>query len=174
METNELIIKVPRGTMTDTQVENLKLIVGKKAGVLKKAFLTENISITEEDGDLGFPWFTLTGDEKESMVFMRFITKLLALAKRAQRVNGGTAKDVVNDSYAFRCWLLRLGYIGDEYKEDRKILTRNFTKGSSAFRQKKEASDADARQGRAWPIEKTVSGREPDSSYPYGRPICSS
>jgi hypothetical protein len=145
METNELVVKVPRGSMTDTQVENLKLIVEKKAVVLKKAFLTENITITEEGGNLGFPWFTLTGDGKESMVFMRFVTKLLALAKRAQRVNGGPAKTVANEAYAFRCWLLRLGYIGDEYKEDRKILMRNFTKGSSAFREKKEIADADAR-----------------------------
>ncbi|MFA6845923.1 MAG: hypothetical protein WCR02_09365 [Sphaerochaetaceae bacterium] len=143
METNELVVKVPRGSMTDAQVENLKLIVEKKAVVLKKAFLTENITIIEEDGNLGFPWFTLTGDEKESMVFMRFVTKLLALAKKTRRVNSGPAKTVPNESYAFRCWLLRLDYIGDEYKEDRKILMRNFTKGSSAFRQKKEASDAD-------------------------------
>jgi hypothetical protein len=149
METDELVIKVPRGTMTDTQVENLKLLVGKKREVLKKAFVAESITITEEDGDLSFPWFTLTGEEKESMVFMRFVTKLLALAKRAQRVNCGTGKEVVNDSYAFRCWLLRLGYIGDEYKDDRKILMRNFAKGSSAFRQKKEVANADADQGRA-------------------------
>jgi hypothetical protein len=144
METNELVVKVPRGTMTDTQVENLVLIVKKKAGVLKKAFATENVSIIQEDGDLSFPWFTLTGDEKESMVFMRFVTNLLALAKRAQRVNGGPAKAVANEAYAFRCFLLRLGYVGDEYKEDRKILMRNFAKGSSAFREKKEVADADA------------------------------
>ena len=49
METNELVVKVPRGTMTDTQVENLVLIVKKKAGVLKKAFATENVSIIQED-----------------------------------------------------------------------------------------------------------------------------
>jgi len=144
METNELIVKVPKGTMTDTQVENLVLIVKKKAGVLKKAFATENVSIIQEDGDLSFPWFTLTGDGKESEVFMRFVTKLLALAKRALRVNGGPAKAVDNEAYAFRCFLLRLGYVGDEYKEDRKILMRNFAKGSSAFREKKEVADADA------------------------------
>lgn len=149
METDELVIKVPKGAMTDAQVENLKLLVGKKKDVLRKAFATESVGIIEEDGDLSFPWFTLTGDEKESMVFMRFVTKLLALAKRAQRVNCGTGKEVVNDSYAFRCWLLRLGYIGDEYNDDRKILMRNFAKGSSAFRQKKEVSNADADQGRA-------------------------
>ena len=38
-----------------------------------------------------------------------------------------------NDKYAFRCFLLRLGFIGAEYKSERKILLRNLT-GSSAFR----------------------------------------
>ena len=37
-----------------------------------------------------------------------------------------------NDKYAFRCFLLRLGFIGKEYKTARKILLRNLT-GNSAF-----------------------------------------
>ena len=42
-------------------------------------------------------------------------------------------KEVENEKYAFRCFLLRLGFIGKEYKEERKILIRNLT-GSSAFK----------------------------------------
>lgn len=41
--------------------------------------------------------------------------------------------EIDNDKYAFRCFLLRLGFIGSEYKTERKILLRNLT-GSSAFR----------------------------------------
>jgi len=61
------------------------------------------------------------------------------MAKTQKRV---TAKDktVDNDKYAFRCFLLRLGFIGAEYKADRKILLKNLT-GSSAF--KGGAPDAD-------------------------------
>ena len=46
--------------------------------------------------------------------------------------------------YAFRCFLLRLGFIGDEYKAVRKILLANLS-GSSAFKNgsRKEAT-ADA------------------------------
>ena len=45
------------------------------------------------------------------------------------------AKDKVasNDKYAFRCFLLRLGFIGAEYKEERKILLRNLA-GNGAFK----------------------------------------
>lgn len=38
-----------------------------------------------------------------------------------------------NDKYAFRCFLLRLGFIGDKYKIARKVLLKNLT-GNSAFR----------------------------------------
>ena len=46
-------------------------------------------------------------------------------------------KPVDNDKYAFRCFLLRLGFIGDEYKTDRKVLLQNLS-GSTAFRNDKE------------------------------------
>ena len=42
-------------------------------------------------------------------------------------------KIVDNEKYAFRCFLLRLGFIGTEYKTERKILLRNLS-GSSAFK----------------------------------------
>ena len=42
-------------------------------------------------------------------------------------------KEVETEKYAFRCFLLRLGFIGKDYKDERKILLRNLT-GSSAFK----------------------------------------
>jgi hypothetical protein len=40
---------------------------------------------------------------------------------------------VENEKYTFRCFLLRLGFIGEEYKETRKVLLKNLS-GSSAFK----------------------------------------
>ena len=54
------------------------------------------------------------------------------MAKEAKRVTA-KEKEVDNVKYAFQCFLLRLGFIGDEYKQNRKILMRNLT-GSSAFK----------------------------------------
>lgn len=42
-------------------------------------------------------------------------------------------KDTDNEKFTFRVWLNRLGMIGDEYKETRKLLLKNLT-GNSAFR----------------------------------------
>ncbi len=47
-----------------------------------------------------------------------------------------------NEKYAFRCFLLRLGMIGEEYKPVRRVLLRNLT-GSSAFRHGKPEGGAD-------------------------------
>ena len=37
------------------------------------------------------------------------------------------------EAYAFRCWMLRLGFIGDEFKTARDYFMRNF-EGNSAWR----------------------------------------
>ena len=52
--------------------------------------------------------------------------------KEGKRVTA-TEKPVDNEKYAFRCFLLRLGFIGSEYKAERKILLKNLS-GSSAFK----------------------------------------
>ena len=54
------------------------------------------------------------------------------MARNAKRVTA-TEKPADNEKYAFRCFLLRLGFIGAEYKEERKILLKNLS-GSSAFK----------------------------------------
>ena len=54
------------------------------------------------------------------------------MSKNQKRVNA-TEKEVENEKYAFRCFLLRLGFIGEVYKKERKILLRNLN-GSSAFK----------------------------------------
>jgi len=66
------------------------------------------------------------------------------MSKEQKRVTA-TEKEVDNEKYAFRCFLLRLGFIGEEYKTDRKILLKNLT-GSSAFKSgaRKEATADEA------------------------------
>ncbi len=44
-----------------------------------------------------------------------------------------TITDTDNDKYTFRCFLLRLEFIGNEYKATQKVLLKNLT-GNSAFR----------------------------------------
>ena len=136
---DSLTISMPKDGFTDEAIANLKHLVESKATLIKKALGAEGLPITVEDDKISFPWFSGFPAPEEISAYAKFIGRLCGMAKTQNRV---TAKDktVDNDKYAFRCFLLRLGFIGAEYKADRKILLKNLT-GSSAF--KGGAPDAD-------------------------------
>ena len=130
-----LIISVPADGFTEVSMANLKLLVKNKSELFKKAFQTENTDIVITDDTVSFPWFPFGSDADEAKAYTEFVSKLCETAKSLKRVSG-KASETDNDKYAFRCFLLRLGFIGAEYKTARKILLRNLT-GSSAFRNSK-------------------------------------
>ena len=76
--------------------------------------------------------FSELPDADAVQAYTHFISALCEMSKNAKRVTA-TEKAVDNEKYAFRCFLLRLGFIGAEYKTERKILLKNLT-GSSAFK----------------------------------------
>jgi hypothetical protein len=51
-----------------------------------------------------------------------------------------TSKELENEKYAFRCFLLRLGFIGAEYKTTRKLLLSSLAGNASYKEQKAEVS----------------------------------
>lgn len=123
-----LTVEVP---LDGSAVENLTKLLDAKGSLIRKALAVEDIRIEVTNSAVKFPWFTDCGAD-ERKAYTHFISALCELAKNAKRV---TAKEKAtdNDKYAFRCFLLRLGFIGSEYKAERKILLRNLT-GSSAFK----------------------------------------
>lgn len=64
-----------------------------------------------------------------------YIQLCLALSQMAKTVKTASPKPQQNDNpkYAMRTWLLRLGFIGDEFKTARELLTRRLA-GDAAFR----------------------------------------
>ena len=134
-EVNRLCISFPKSMYDERTLENLKNLVESKGALMKKAFRTESIEIVEDDEKVSFPWFELI-DSDHFNAFTQFITAITKMAKEQKRILG-KEREVENDKYAFRCFLLRLGFIGDEYKLTRKILLENL-EGSAAFKTKKE------------------------------------
>ena len=70
-----------------------------------------------------------------------YIQFCLALSQMAKDVKFASAKRQQNENpkYAMRTWLLRLGFIGDEFKTARDVLTKRL-EGDTAFRQKRVSS----------------------------------
>ena len=64
-----------------------------------------------------------------------YIQFCLALSQMAKEVKFASAKPQQheNPKYAMRTWLLRLGFIGDEFKTAREVLTKKLS-GDAAFR----------------------------------------
>lgn len=64
-----------------------------------------------------------------------YIQLCLALSQMAKTVKNASSKPQQNENpkYAMRTWLLRLGFIGDEFKTAREILTKRLA-GDTAFR----------------------------------------
>ena len=127
-----LIIKVPRDGFTPETEENLRRIIASKAPLLKKALETDSLDLVFTDNAIRFQWFTLHGIDGEADAYNRLVTAMCKMAKEQKRV---VAKECAtdNEKFAMRLFLIRLGFIGDEYKTARRILLRNLT-GNSSWR----------------------------------------
>ena len=129
-----LTLTMPKSFFTYEALENLRRIVNNKAKLLKHALDASFLDIDETDDDIEFPWFTVEQGENEE-AYKQFVTMLCEFAKNQKRVNNKPDTSD-NEKYAFRCFLLRIGMIGAEYKTARKVLLRRLT-GSAAFRSSK-------------------------------------
>lgn len=125
-----LTISLP-DNLTEEDFVKLQNLVASKASLFKKALGTNDLTIQRGEGKISFPWFH-EADSTKVQVYTKLVTALCQMAKKSKRI---TAKEheVPNEKYAFRCFLLRLGFIGSEYKDCRKILLEKLS-GSAAYR----------------------------------------
>ena len=129
---DSLSISLPRTLFTETALQNLDALLLSKGRLIRHAFDIREATYTLTDDHITFAWLHGTITDKTAKAYAEFISKLCLMARTRKRV---TAKEKIvdNEKYAFRCFLLRLGMIGNAYKESRKILLQNLT-GSSAFK----------------------------------------
>ena len=125
-------IQLPASEFTESTLANLQAIIDAKGNLIKKALGAEALPINRIGDRIDFPWFRPYADPQEVKAYMHFLTALCEMARTQKRITA-KEKEVDNEKYAFRCFLLRLGFIGEEFKAERKILLRNLT-GSSAFK----------------------------------------
>lgn len=127
-----LSISVPRNMFTDDKLENLQKLIEGKQTLFKHAFRAEQLEVVITRNQVSFSWFPLASESDVANAYTEFISKLCELAIKLKRVSLKD-KEVENEKYAFRCFLLRLGFIGDDSKLARRILLQNLS-GNSAFR----------------------------------------
>ena len=126
-----LVVDIAKESMNDKAISNLTNLLSSKKQLICHALGITDITFTTTDEVIRFAWFENVTLE-EAHTYTLFISKLCELARQLKRVTG-KERSVPNEKYAFRCFLLRLGFIGKEYKADRKILLQKL-EGSAAFR----------------------------------------
>jgi hypothetical protein len=130
--TNKLTIELPIAGFTESAISNLQQILTAREPLIKTALGIDDPAIEQTAETILFPWFDMDTDGDHVKAYTHFISALCQMAKNQKRVSV-SIKDAPNEKYAFRCFLLRLGFIGAEYKATRKILLEKL-EGSSAFK----------------------------------------
>ncbi len=124
-----LTVAIP---LEQVAVGNLTMLLEAKGSLIKKALGITDLPMEISEDKVSFPWFPELPGPDEVKAYTHLITALCDMSKRQKRILA-TEKAVDSEKYAFRCFLLRLGFIGPEFKVERKILLRNLV-GSSAFK----------------------------------------
>ena len=137
-ESKVLTVQMPADFFTEHTLGNLRQICENKAALFQASFQTDSLDMISSDEKVEFPWFTVEQDG-DADAYCTFISMLCEFAKNQSRINRKPDTSD-NPKYTMRCFLIRLGMVGAEFKVARKVILRNLT-GNSAFR---KVGDTDA------------------------------
>ena len=130
--TDRFCISMSREFFDADTLQKLDRTINSKGELFKMAFKTDDLSYSVTEDRVTFDWFPLTGECGEGLAYSNFIDLLTKSLKESKRVNASKTQ-TENPKFAMRVFLIRIGMVGAEYKETRRILLR-FLEGSSAFR----------------------------------------
>lgn len=131
-EPNILTIEMPADRVN---TENLQKLLDAKGALIRKALGIDSLAFEIHEDRVSFPWFIDPAPDY-ALAYTQFIAAICKMSTEQKRITA-KVREVNNEKYAFRCFLLRLGFIGEEFKQSRKILLSNLD-GSSAFKTVKE------------------------------------
>ena len=126
-----MTISMPLDGFNPDSLDRLTKLIDSKAKLIQKALGAANLTVRIDTEKVFFPWFDRIPTAEELNAYVAFIAALCRMAKETTRVIA-TEKEVESEKYAFRSFLIRLGFIGNGCKEQRKILMKNLS-GSAAF-----------------------------------------
>ena len=139
-----LQIILPLEGFEPDSLDRLTKLIDSKASLIRKSLGADRLTVQMRNDAVCFPWWDTMPSPEETSAYTAFIVSLCRMAKEAKRVTA-TEKDVESEKYAFRGFLLRLGFIGADSKNQRKLLLKNLS-GSAAFPNSEKADAFSASQ----------------------------
>ena len=82
------------------------------------------MNLNAVEGTVEFAWFEQLPDAEVIEAASVLLQLMIEQAKTSTRISP-KPPEPGNDKYAMRCWLLRLGMIGEGYKTARRVLLAN-------------------------------------------------
>lgn len=155
VEADKIIIKMPRIGYSEEVIDNLKKIVASKEKLFKKALGADSLPIEVTSDTITFPWFTASGTGGETDAYAHFVVALCQMAKNQKRITA-KEKELENDKFTMRLFLIRLGFVGPDYKAARTILLKNLT-GNSSFKSGQRPIKADTAENSVASISQEAS-----------------
>jgi hypothetical protein len=128
----KLVIQMPLEGFNPATLQNLCDLVSSKASLIKKAIGADDLPIAITDTTVDFSWFKADTPSQDITAYTKFIVAMCDLAKRQKRVSAAE-KPVDNEKLALRLFMVRLGLIGSEYADTRRLLLRDLP-GNSAWK----------------------------------------
>jgi len=130
-----LTIEVPAAGFSATALENLNRLVAGKSLLIMKAIGAVALPIERTKDTLRFPWFVVGSSDAEVDAYVRFVHALCELAKKQKRVvmKEKPSDPNASEKFAFRCFLLRLNFMGKDYASARKVLLSRLS-GNGSFK----------------------------------------
>lgn len=106
-----------------------------------------DFDLTQKSISFSFANATLDADEVGAFITL---CQQISLQAQKQKFSSIRQKESANDKYSMRCFLLKLGFIGAEYKTERKKLLSRLS-GNAAFRtpEAQQAAEAKRKGGRS-------------------------
>ena len=136
LEQERHIVSVPAHDF-DRRIEaNLDKLLAAKGGLIMAALGVDRLQYSEDHGYLAFDLYDREPEQKELIACAHLLNALYNTAREQVRVTAKAQADIENPKYAMRCFLLKLGFIGPEYKETRSVLLSRLP-GNGSFKSKK-------------------------------------
>jgi len=164
-----LVIELPQNSLNADKLDNVSRIIQSKATLIRIAIgdnlvtAAHHLPVGFSNDRIQFPWFSPGARAEEIKAYSTLLIKICEMAAK-QKYVVAQEREVENQKYAFRCFLLRLGFIGAEYGEARKILLANLT-GNGSFKsgQRREATALEISNG-------SIGVGSSSFAYPVGYP----
>lgn len=136
---------------------NLGNICKSRGAVLQKAVgrhfeRLADCSLLGEKGIVSLPLFPCSLDENAVRGYLQLSQCIADLAAKSKRIQH-KENDSPNEKFLLRTWLVRIGFVGDEYKYARKLLTKNLSGNSAWLRKADMESQAEEMEMTAQPQE---------------------